>query len=224
MYTARLLPFRPICASRRPSALILLITGSCSCCLATAYSHPVQTPVALCLQIKQWINLNKIYLGICSAISSKLSDGFIGVFSNRRDGAKVKWPVVSLSLRKTLAPRRCRCRCWATDFFRLFSCSRCKLCSRKKNIDILSADERMNDVFGGAGELIMSSLSLYIFRFSLYIFYRFVFCVFLLRVCDSCIRVWREIREIFSVFSEQNLFCIFFYYFCFAHTTNNTTD
>lgn len=64
----------------------------------------------------------------------------MGVFSNKRDGANVKWWPVSLSLRNTLAPRRCRWRCW-TDFFRLFSCSRCKLCNRKKNIDILLFDD-----------------------------------------------------------------------------------
>lgn len=31
------------------------------------------------------------YLGICSAISSRLSDGFMGVRSNSRDGASVRW-------------------------------------------------------------------------------------------------------------------------------------
>lgn len=78
------------------------------------------------------------YLGICSAISSRLSDGLIGVFSNSRDGASVRWPVESLTQRNTLPPRRCRWRCCSADFLRLFSCSRCRLCRRKKNIDMLT--------------------------------------------------------------------------------------
>lgn len=88
----------------------------------------------------------KPYLGIWSAISSKLSDGFIGVFSKRRDGANVKLFVESLFVRNTLAPRRCRWRCCA-DFLRLFSCSRCKLCNRKKNIDILFNSRELIDQF-----------------------------------------------------------------------------
>lgn len=80
----------------------------------------------------------QLYLGICSAISSKLSDGLIGVFSNKRDGASVRCPVESLTHRNTLPPRRCRWRCCSADFFRLFSCSRCRLCRRKKNIDMLT--------------------------------------------------------------------------------------
>lgn len=132
------------------------------------------------LRITMFLKDRIRYLGICSAISSKLSDGLTGVFSNSRDGANVRWPAPSLLLRKTLAPRRCRCRCCSADFFRLFSCSRCKLCSRKKNIDILRIDERTIDVCCDAGELIMSSLSLYILRFSLYIL-----AILCCRVCVS---------------------------------------
>lgn len=83
----------------------------------------------------QFSIIKEKYLGIWSAISSKLSDGLIGVLSNNRDGAKVKWPVESLTHRNTRPPRRCRWR--SADFFRLFSCSRCRLCRRKKNMDIL---------------------------------------------------------------------------------------
>lgn len=38
-----------------------------------------------------------------------------------------------------LGPRRwrCCCRCCSTRFLRLFSSARCRLCNRKKNIDIL---------------------------------------------------------------------------------------
>lgn len=75
------------------------------------------------------------YLGICSAISSKLSLGFIGVFSNSLDGA-VRCVLKSERLTRlnTFAPRRCRNSIF---FFFLFASSRCKLWRRKKNIDIL---------------------------------------------------------------------------------------
>lgn len=36
------------------------------------------------------VELEYKYLGICKAISSKLSDGLMGVFSKSRDGANVK--------------------------------------------------------------------------------------------------------------------------------------
>jgi len=62
----------------------------------------------------------------------------MGVRSKRREGARVRWPVESLTHLKTLAPLRCRCwRCCSTRFLRLFSSARCRLCNRKKNIDIL---------------------------------------------------------------------------------------
>lgn len=106
------------------------------------------------LNIEQYMVIGGIntHLGICSAISSRLSDGLIGVFSNSRDGASVKWPVESLTHRNTFPPRRCLCRCSA-DFLRLFSCSRCRLCSRKKNMDILCGDcwVLRGEVGGGGG-------------------------------------------------------------------------
>lgn len=79
------------------------------------------------------------HLGIWRAISSRLSEGLIGVRSKRREGAKVRWPVESLTHLNTLAPLRWRCcwRCCSTRFLRLFSSARCRLCNRKKNIDIL---------------------------------------------------------------------------------------
>lgn len=86
---------------------------------------------------------NKSNLGICRAISSKLSLGFIGVFSNSLDGA-VRWlKSPRLTRRNTLAPRRSRWRS-SIFFFFLFASSRCKLCSRKKNIDILQLIESMD--------------------------------------------------------------------------------
>lgn len=105
---------------------------------------------ALGTQLK-W--LENTHLGICSAISSRLSDGLIGVRSKRREGASVRWPVESLTHLKTLAPRRWRCcwRCCSTRFLRLFSSARWRLCKRKKNIDILLGQSRDVDGDGGRG-------------------------------------------------------------------------
>lgn len=70
----------------------------------------------------------------------------------------------------------------------------------------------MNDVFGGAGEFIMSSLSLYILRFSLYIFANVCFCfrrvcVSRFVVCCGCMCVSSSERVFVCV--EKNVYIFF---------------
>lgn len=89
--------------------------------------------------LKTLSRTRSFYLGIWSAISSRLSLGFIGVFSNSREGA-VKWlRSARLTRRKTLAPLLW----WSSAFLLfLFASSRWRLWRRKKNIDILHSMER----------------------------------------------------------------------------------